>query len=78
LFSVVSLIYNEHLRRHPLRLGHRPDYQKAEAGFSDAIAAVRQLFWEQTLLAQPRLRKAVQQITPAFKQFLLDALCEAA
>lgn len=78
LFSVVCLIYHEHLRRHPLRLGHRPGYHKAEPSFSDAIATVRQLFWEKTLFAQPHFRKAVQKVAPSLKQFLLDVLCQAA
>ncbi len=78
LFTVVSLIYHEHLRRHPPRLGHRPGHHKTEPSFSDAIAAVRQLFWEKTLFAQPHFRKAVQKVAPSLKQFLLDVLCQAA
>ena len=78
LFSIVSLIYHEHLKRHQPRLCHRPGYQKVEPTFSDAITAVRQLFWEKTLLAQPHFRQAMQKVTPRFKQFLMDVLCQAA
>jgi hypothetical protein len=77
LFSFVSLIYHEHLKRHQPRLGHRPGYHKTQPTFSDAIAAVRQLFWEQTLFAQPHFRQAIQKVPPRFKQFLLDVLCQA-
>ena len=77
LFSVISLIYHEHLKRHAPRVSRRPGYQKAEPTFSDAIAEVRRLFWEETLLAQPSFQQAVQKVPPKLKQFLLDHLCQA-
>jgi hypothetical protein len=77
LFSIVSWIYYEHLKHHPPRLIHRPGYRKSEPTFSDAISEVRRLFWEKTLFAQPHFQQAVQKVSPNFKNFLLDCLCQA-
>lgn len=76
LFSVVSLIYHEHLKRHPLRLGPRPGYEKAEPSFADALAEVRRLFWTETIFQQPYFAKAVQKVPPKLKNMLLDNLCQ--
>jgi hypothetical protein len=78
LFSVVSLIYHEHLKRRKQDLGHRPGYLKAEPTFSDAIAAVRRLFWADTLFAEPCARTAVQKLPRKLKQLVFDLLCQAA
>lgn len=77
LFSVVSWIYHEHLKRHQPRLGHRPDYQKTEPTFADAIAEVRRLFWTETVFQQPYFAEAIQKVPPKLKNILLDNLCQA-
>ncbi|MCR4413237.1 MAG: hypothetical protein NUV77_12535 [Thermoguttaceae bacterium] len=77
LFSLVSLIYHEHLKRHEPRLGHRPSYRKAEPTFSDAIATVRELFWEKTVFAQPPFRQAMKKLPRRLKRFLMDTLSQA-
>lgn len=77
LFSVVSLIYHEHLKRRKPELCHRPGYRKAEATFSDAITAVRRLFWAETLFAQPLAREAVQKLPRKLRQLIFDQLCQA-
>ena len=78
LFSVVSLIYHEHLKQRAPQLGHRPGYVKAEPTFSDAIAAVRRLFWEKTLFAQPLARDAMQKLPRQLRQLVFDQLCQTA
>jgi hypothetical protein len=77
LFSVVSLIYHEHLKRHNATLYDRPCYRKSEPTFSDAIATVRRLFWRETILAQPYFRKACENLPPKLQGFILDHFCQA-
>jgi len=77
LFSVISLIYNEHLKRHDATTCDRPCYIKSEPTFSDAIATVRRLFWQETILAQPYFRKACKNLPPKLQEFILDHFCQA-
>jgi len=78
LFSVICLIYAEHLRRHSVRPASAPWYPKAAPTFADAIATVRRLFWEQTVFGQACHRDALGEIPRPFKRFLLDCLSRAA
>jgi len=78
LFSVISLIYHEHRKRHKATLCDRPCYTKSEPTFSDAIAAVRRLFWEETVLAQPYFSKVCKNLPPKLYEFVLDHFCQAA
>jgi hypothetical protein len=78
LFSVVTLIYYEHLKRHAVRTCDRPCYTKSEPTFTDAMVAVRRLFWEETIFAQPYFRKACQKLLPKMVEFIFDHLCQAA
>lgn len=78
LFSVVCIIYAEHVRTHRVRLGGAPWYRKGEATFSDALATVRRLFWEQTILAQPPWRRAYQNMPSDLRSLLLEYLAPAA
>ncbi len=80
LFSIVSLIYHEHLRQ--LR-GRKPAphktpwYDKPEPTFSDALAAVRRLFWTRSVFAHPPLRPLVQKLPSQLRNFMLDRLALA-
>lgn len=78
LFTLVSLIYYEHLKRHQPELGHRPGYQKSEPTFSDAITAVRRLFWAETLFAHPTAHAVMKKLPPQLRQLVFDHLCQAA
>ena len=78
LFSVITLIYHEHLKRHSATTCDRPCYTKSEPTFTDAIATVRRLFWEQTVLTQPYFRKACKNLPPKLYEFVLDHFCQAA
>jgi hypothetical protein len=77
LFSVICLIYQEYLKRHKATTCDRPCYTKSEPTFTDAIATVRRLFWEETVLAQPYFRKACKNLPPKLQQFILDHFCQA-
>jgi len=78
LFSVISLIYHEHLKRHKVATCDRPCYTKSEPTFGDAIATVRRLFWEETILTQPYFSKVCKNLPPKLYKFVLDHLCQAA
>jgi hypothetical protein len=78
LFSVVSLIFAEHTRRHRVHVEQMQWYAKAEPTFSDAITTVRRLFWQKTIFTQASFRKGFQNLTPKFRITLLDYLSRAA
>jgi hypothetical protein len=56
LFSVICLIYAEHVQSHPMGIRRTLWYVKEEPTFSDAMATVRRLFWQEILLPQPSYR----------------------
>jgi hypothetical protein len=78
LFSLVSLIYAQHLRRHRARPAGTAWYIKQEPTFADAMAAVRRLLWEQTVFQQASHRHAFEKLPGPLRQLLLDSLTRAA
>ena len=77
LFSLVSLIFHRlHLQR-PVAPQRDPWYNKKEVTFSDAIAAVRRLCWNE-VLAQPMKHAGVAKLPRRLRLTLLDQLCRAA
>ena len=79
LFSVVALIYGTHLQRHAhLSVAQTPWYAKTEPTFSDALAAVRRLFWTQTVFAQPGAHGGLQKLPPPLRRALLEIVSRAA
>lgn len=78
LYTVISLIYHEHLKRHKITICDRPCYTKSEPTFTDAIATVRRLFWEETIFAQPYFRKVCKNLPPKLKEYILDHFCQPA
>lgn len=77
LFSVVCLIYAEHTKRAKASPQATPWYAKAELTFSDALAMVRRLFWEQTVFQQPRVHGGFQKLPPLLRRTLLDIVSRA-
>ncbi len=70
---------------HATRGGERPAepratpwYAKAEVTFSDAIAAVRRLLWQETILNGAPNHEAFQKLPPQLRDTLLDHLSLAA
>ena len=55
-----------------------PGYAKDKATFTDAMATVRRLFWEETIFAQPYFRRASEKVPPKLREFLMNHLCQAA
>jgi len=78
LFSVVCLIFAEHRRHHRIRLRGTKWYAKTEPTFSDAIATVRRLLWQETIFAKASYHKAFGKLPPKFRNALLDYLSQAA
>jgi len=78
LFSVVCLIFAEHTRRHRIRLRCTKWYTKTEPTFSDAIATVRRLLWQETIFAKASYHKGFKKLPPKLRNVLLDYLSHAA
>lgn len=78
LYSLVTLLFVEHARRHPLRLRCTSWYAKTGPTFSDAMAAVRRLLWEETIFAMPSQQDAFEKLPRQLKRFLLDRISLAA
>ena len=74
LFSVVCLIYAEHVKRAKASPRQTPWYAKAEPTFSDALTTVRRLLWEQTVFKQSHLHGGFQKLSPSLRQTLLDVV----
>lgn len=80
LFSVVCLIYARHLsdrRRKPAVLA-TAWYDKREPTFSDALACVRRLCWEQTIFKRVAPDGGFQKLPSVFRETLLQCLTHVA
>ena len=78
LFSVVCLIFAEHTQRHRIHIRQTPWYVKAEPTFSDVMATVRRLFWQQTFFQEASYHKGLEKLSPQVRNWLLDQLSQAA
>ena len=78
LFSVVALIARDLNRGHGPEPRVDPWYAKAEVTFADAIAAVRRLLWQETVLEEASRHEAFQKLAPDLRDLLLDRLSLAA
>jgi hypothetical protein len=78
LFSLVSLVFAEHVRRHRVHPMATDWYQKPELTFSDAIATVRRLFWEHSIFEKPADHDTFQKLPARLRLLLLDQLSRAA
>jgi hypothetical protein len=78
LFSVVSLIYHNHLQTHPVHVMTWPWYTKTDPTFSTALTCVRRLIWDDGIFSQPQFAGAVEKLPRKFKDYLLNRLTQAA
>lgn len=78
MYTVVSLIFVAHARHHKLRPQSTPWYHKENITFSDALATVRRLFWEQTVLSHLRENSQCDKLPAPLRKFILDGLSMAA
>ncbi len=77
LFSLVSLLFARLWRQSRFRPAAEPWYTKQELTFSDAIAAVRRLCWQEVFKRSPK-HKGVLKVPRILRLTLLDQLCRAA
>ena len=78
LFSVICLIYAEHVKSHRMGIRQTLWYVKEEPTFSDAMATVRRLFWREILFQEPSYRHTFQKLPPTIRIWMIDRLCQAA
>lgn len=78
LFSIICLIFAEHIRVHSINVRDTEWYSKAEPTFSDAIATVRRLFWQKTIFEEASYHNGFKKLPPKLKALLLDYLSQAA
>ena len=76
----MCLIYARHLRdrRRKAAVLSTAWYDKQEPTFSDALACVRRLFWEQTIFERVAPNDAFQKLPPTFRETLLQCLSHVA
>ena len=78
LFSLISLIFVQYARHHPIRLRCTAWYTKTEPTFSDALATVRRLLWSETIFETSSQHEAFEKLPRHLKRVLLDHLSLAA
>jgi hypothetical protein len=78
LYSVIVLTYLEHLKTNAPRVRCWPWRPKHEPTFSNAIATVRALIWEETVFSTPALSQGVKKLSPPMRRTLVNWLTQAA
>lgn len=78
LFSIICLILAEHTRGHRIQIRSTEWYIKTKPTFSDAIATVRRLFWQETIFENASYHKGLKKLPSNLRNMLLDYLCQAA
>ena len=80
LFSVVSLTFHQSTsaKGRPPKPRSYPWYAKTEVTFSDALAAVRRQFWQQTVFSEVDSHGALNKLPRKLRETLLDHLTLAA
>ena len=78
LYTVIVLIYVEHLRTNEPRVSSYPWLTKSEPTFADAIAEVRTLIWLETVFAHPAFTAGVGKLPPKIQQAWINWWVHAA
>jgi hypothetical protein len=78
LYSLVSVLFHRHNGGRTPRPRSFPWYSKSEVTFSDALAGVRRLLWEQTVFSEPDQHDALEKLPRTLREDLLDQLSRAA
>jgi len=78
LFSVVTLIYVQHLRGNSPQVRSHRWYTKSEATFSDCLATVRRLIWVESVFRHPSLAKGLKKLSSKTRETLINWLTQAA
>ncbi|MFW6154918.1 MAG: hypothetical protein ACOC95_06860 [Planctomycetota bacterium] len=75
---MITLIFAEHTRGHPVPLQGARWYRKRGPALSDAIATVRRLFWAETIFHTSPHHDAFEKLPRPLRRILLDHLSLAA
>jgi len=78
LFSVVCLIFAKYVRSGRIHVRSTEWYPKDEPTFSDVMATVRRLFWQETIFTQAPYHKGFKKLPLKLRNMLLDYLSQAA
>jgi hypothetical protein len=78
LFSVIAVLFHHHTRGTTPRPSAYPWYAKREVTFSDALAAVRRLLWQQTIFSESNQHDALKKLPRKLRATLWDQLSLAA
>jgi len=78
LYSVIVLIYVEHLQTHEPKVTSYPWLTKTEPTFADAIAEVRTLIWRETIFSDPRISAVLKEIPPKIQETWINWFVHAA
>jgi hypothetical protein len=78
LYSVVSILFHRHCGGKTPKPCSFPWYSKSEVTFTDALAKVRRLLWEQTVFSEADQHDALKKLPRTLRESLLDQLSRAA
>jgi hypothetical protein len=78
LFTIVSLIYTEIVKKQGVPIPAAPCYAKTDPTFADALSAVRRVIWEQIIFPRTPGGAIVSKIPKKLRTLLLDRLTAAA
>lgn len=78
LYSVVSILFHRHAGGKTPKPYSFPWHSKSQITFSDALAGVRRLLWEQTVFSESDQHGALEKLPRTLRQTLLDQLSRAA
>ena len=78
LFSLIAVLFHRHTRGKSCPPRSHPWYAKSEVTFSDALASVRRLLWQQTIIAESDRHGALEKLPRRLRDTLLDQLSRAA
>ncbi|HUU91062.1 MAG TPA: transposase [Phycisphaerae bacterium] len=78
MYSLICLIFAEHVGRHRVRPAATSWYRKQELTFADAMVTVRRLLWEHSVFEKPPDHDAFDKLPARLRHLLLDQLSRAA
>lgn len=78
LYTVIALIYIEHLQTHTPRIANHPWLKKSEPTFADAIAEVRTLIWRETIFSHPAIHAAMKKVPSQTQETWINWFVHAA
>jgi hypothetical protein len=78
LYSLVSILFHRHSEGRTPQATSFPWYTKNQVTFSDALASIRRLLWEQTVFSEADQHDVLKKLPRTLRENLLDHLSRAA